>query len=86
MRARMASRSGGASVRKASAVWPLAPLRGLEDWRRKRTAAKVRVWRAGQLSSTSRSALSTLYWGAHARVRGKVNLLGQAHQEHLWPL
>lgn len=48
MRERMASRSGWLSVRKASAVCPLALLHGFEDCRLKRTAANVRVWQGGQ--------------------------------------
>ena len=51
--ARMASRSAGWRVRNRSAVWPEGVLRGLDDWRLKMTAAKVRVccsasaWRRG---------------------------------------
>jgi hypothetical protein len=41
--ARIASRSGSPRVRKRSCVWPLAALRGFEDWRLKMTAANVRV-------------------------------------------
>lgn len=81
MRERMASRSGWLSVRKASAVCPLALLDGFEDCRLKRTAANVRVWQNSQLGEWETQGQQ-----AHGRVRGEVNLLRKAHQQHIWPL
>lgn len=80
---RIASRSGAWRVRKRSTVCPEAFLRGLEDWRLKITAAKVRVCK---LVSTHTGAASPFHDMTYRRLLGQLDLLGQAHQQDLWSL
>jgi len=77
----MASRSGALSVKNRSEVWPEAAFRGFEDWRLKMTAAKVRVY---EFISACQHLLGVNM--AYRSVLRQLNLLREAHQEHLGPL